>query len=71
MKGTFTFMFLLNGNEETLTVVYSNPFVNMLQLNQQTRAQTFNLCALSYITGRLDEQKISYSNLRLISMQYI
>ena len=71
MRGTFTFLYLVNGIEQNITILYTNPFVHILSLDPQSKAQVFNLCALSYITGILDQQSILYSNLRLLSMKFV
>lgn len=71
MKGTFTFLYLVNGVEQNITILYANPFVHILSLDPQSKAQVFNLCALSYVTGILDQHQTLYSNLRLLSMKFV
>jgi hypothetical protein len=70
MQGSFTFIFNVNNQEENITVIYANPFVQLLNLNPALQQQVFNLCALSFVTGILDGKEVKYTNLRLYSVEY-
>lgn len=72
MHGSFTFSFEVEDGREILTTVtYSNPFVNELPMPDEGRRYIFEMCALSYMTGRLDGEGVEYSNLKTVSIEIV
>jgi hypothetical protein len=69
MIAEFTFQYVSgSGLTEKITLKYDNPFIEMLAITEAQKQQVFNLCALSYVSGRLEQEQSDFTNLQLFSI---
>jgi hypothetical protein len=65
MFGSVTFSYCIDDKTIQTTIMYTNPFLSKISLEENIKKYLFDLCAMSYITGMLDADEVNYSNLKI------